>query len=338
MEITPSEIQPYVAIGPSRDYSISVHKSTFDFGFMAFTIVFGLTLIIIVAVVIIIAYNVSRPPPIPQTIKVNKSTRLTPNSNYGAVPYPSHSVNGKIDAPNGASALSNKELCLSQEHTEWIADKCFCTVPFFGETCQQEKHYHRYFAVGVPNESNLALNVIDNLYCDGKSFPSKRESLDSCSNYCDRNEDCHGFIYHQPNSCTLLTGDVVVPRNETITYSHNVDSTLYMTNSNDLHFEGRIFLGEHTWSFPARYWLFSESEGYVQLLPNTIKKIEFSPNYIKMYTPYTGIYCLHSFSHKDIPLLLEYGDPSRCYVHKPESTLNLPEDFKYKTPLYVVYI
>ena len=38
------EIKPYVAVGPTKDLSITVRKETFDNAFLIFTIIFGLAL------------------------------------------------------------------------------------------------------------------------------------------------------------------------------------------------------------------------------------------------------------------------------------------------------
>ena len=74
----PEEIKEYVSVGVSPDYSITVHKSTFDTGFLLFTIVFGAVLIIVVIIIIILSYNITKPQPIPRVVVVNSQ----PFSNY----------------------------------------------------------------------------------------------------------------------------------------------------------------------------------------------------------------------------------------------------------------
>ncbi|CAH6420163.1 Hypothetical protein HVR_LOCUS1113 [uncultured virus] len=354
VEITPElenpypgveEIQPYVGVGPSPEYSITVHKSTFDGAFITATIIFGLILLAVVITVIILAYNVSIPPPVPQTINVNQQKSLTVNSNYGAVPYPTYKTNKMIKAPDDGSVLTTQNECLSYPNTEWINDSCRCKGAFYGKTCAQEKYSSRYFAVGVPDESTLGITVIDDIISNGKSF-NPNGSQGSCSDQCDKTPGCHAFIYHQEDGlarreaslCTLLTNDVIVPKGEGISYSNDIESTLYMTTSDRLQFENRVFLGAYTWSFPARYWLTEKAEGYAQLVPHQVTKINFFPEYIKIYGRYTGIYCLEPFSIRDIPEILQYGNSIQCYIHHPDNMLNLPPDWKYKTPLYVTYI
>lgn len=330
----PDEIKEYVSVGPSPDYSITVHKSTFDTGFILFTVIFGAALIIIVTVIIILTYNMTKPQPIPRVIIV-KSQPLTMNSNYGAAPYAAYPVNKRIQAPDDGSALQTYDACISHPNTEWNDNKCKCKVPFFGETCSQEKHDAKYFAVGVPDESNLGITVIDELKSKGKSFNSQGGE-DSCSNYCNKNYNCDSFIY-KGGQCTLLTGNVIVPRGRGISYSNNIDSTLYMKTSDTLQFEGRVFLAANTWSFPSRYWLFNHTDEYIQIVPGIISEINFYPEHIKIYGEYTGIYCRYPFASENIYDILNTESNSICYIHEHNTTLNVPPDFKYH-PIYVTYI
>lgn len=379
------EIKPYVAIGPSNDLAITVHKATFDTGFIIFTIIFGAALIALIIITIILAYRSTLAPDPPPGLPLNMQP-LTINSNYGASPYAAYPSNKKIKAPNDGSAFITNEDCLAADNTKWVIDHCECQTPFCGESCLREKHDDKFFAVGVPNESTLGMTVINDIMSNGKSFNIQRkipaDSLStneeftvfttsgSCSDHCNKTPGCNAFIYHKPGMCTLLSDDIIVPKGEGISYSHDIDPILYMRSSDNLHFEDRIFLGEYTWSFPPRYWLIKETIGYAQLLPNIITEVKFYPDYIKMYgfkefqeplcdsqvgiseiptTPdptkqnlvvgqYTGIYCLHPFNLDNIPDLLQYGDSNQCYIHHPNTILNIPADWKYKIPLYVVYV
>lgn len=333
---SPNEIEPYVAVGPTPDYSITVHKETFDTGFLVVTFIFGLLLLIIITVTIIAAYNFSKLPPPPPGLPLTPQT-LTINTNYGAVPFSAYNVNEKINAPDDGSAFTTKGDCLSAENTQWVDDHCTCIVPFFGHTCSREKYNYRYFAVGVPDETTLGMNVIEEIMSDSKSFNSNGV-VNSCSDHCDKNPNCNGFIYHSPGRCTLLSGDVIVPKGQGISYSHNIEPTLYMKSSNNLHFENRIFLAAHPRLIPSRSWLIEHDRGYSQLTKNVIKKINFYPEYVKMYGDYTGIYCLHPFTHDLIPDLLHQGTSDQCYIHKSGSTIDIPPDWRYKNPIYVVYI
>lgn len=63
-------IQPYIAIGPSKDYGITVKKSTFDTTFLIITIIFIVLLVFIVGLLIYISYKVTTPTP-PPPVKIN---------------------------------------------------------------------------------------------------------------------------------------------------------------------------------------------------------------------------------------------------------------------------
>jgi len=343
---TPDEIKQYVAVGPSPDYSITVHKSTFDTGFLLFTIIFGAALIIFVIIMIIVSYNITKTKPIPRVIVLGSQSE-TINSNYGAASYASYPVNKNL---NG-SAFTTQEECLSNTNTIWENNKCDCISPFFGETCSREKHDSKYFAAGIPDESNLGLSIIDEIPFNNKRFINSSDdqrvllgksfneqgTIYSCSDYCDKNPNCNAFIYHPNDICSLLTSDIVVPKGSTITYSSNIDPTLYVKSTDNIKFDHRVFLGAYPWSFPNRYWLFNQTDDYIQIIPGIIYKIAFYPESFKMHGEYTGIYCPFPFTYDNINDIITNNNTTNCYIHEPNTNLNIPLDFKYKT-IYVTYI
>lgn len=324
------EIKEYVSVGPSPEYSITMHKSTFDTGFILFTILLASVLIGLLIFMLIFSYNITKNQPIPRVVVI-KNEPLTLNSNYGAVPYASYPSNKKINAPQDASSIQTYDLCTSYPNTEWKNDKCSCSPPFFGKTCSQEKHDSKYFSVGIPNEDTLDITVLKELQTSAKSF-----GFDSCSVNCDNNSNCSGFIYHDQNICTLLTGNVIVPSGHGISYSNSINSTLYMKNLSNLLFEGRVFIAAYKSSFPARYWLFDKSKDFIQISPGVIYKINFYPQYIKIINKYTGIYCPYQFNSEDIQHILHESHNLDCYIHEHGTNLNVPSHFKYQT-IYLTY-
>lgn len=330
---SPAEIKPYVAVGPSKELSITVHKETFDSGFIAFTIFAGFTLLIIVGVTIFFAYQHARLPPPPPPLPLN-SNDPTLHSNIGAAVSATAPLK-KLPSFEDASALLTEQECRAAPHTLWSANHCKCEAPFFGPSCSQEKHDPKYFAVGTPN--NVNLNALNQGLVSSKSF-----GVDSCSTQCSSNPQCVGFLYQRidDNSnrvCTLLTGNVIVPSEATIPYACDQESTLYLRSSNNLHFENRIFLGGSTGSIPPRFWLVKEQKNYIQLAPYEIATLSFTPTFSKIYGPLTGIYCRHPFTADDIDILLERGSTNECYIHKPGIDIKLPPDWLYQQ-LYVVYV
>lgn len=315
-----NDSKPYVAVGPTKDLSISFHKDVFDTSFLVFTIIFGLALFIIVGLTIFFAYQNTKLPPPPAPVTLNKPTSDL-HSNIGA----SNSI-------NDASNFITQEQCESSPNTSWTNEKCSCKHPFFGDDCTREKHNKSYFSVGNPNLDALQYNILNKIKTSSKSFSDK-----SCSKLCDSSEGCIGFLYDK-DICTLLKENIVVAKDSTIPYDIHTDSTLYMKSSDNLQFENRIFLGGYTGAFPPRYWLVKETGMYLQLYPGEIRKISFAPIYTKIHGYYTGIYCLHPFSDEDINIILDRGATDVCYIHHQGSNINIPPHWKYKVPIYVVYV
>jgi hypothetical protein len=329
------EIKPYVSVGPTPNLSITVHKDTFDKGFLIVSFILVIGISIIVAVMIIFSYNTSQLPPPPPPL--NSSQEVTLDTNLGAATTARNFVYSKNNIPEDGSKLTTKYLCEDTENTSWDGYKCICEPPFFGPYCSRERHDNKYFAVGVPNETTIDISVIDDIMTDGKSFNSNG-TINSCSSYCNNTKECVGFLYQYPGNCTLLSDNVIIPEGEGISYSHDVEPTLYLKDSENLQFEGRIFLGVISNSFPSRYWLVDETPYYSHLVRNNVKKILFAPGYTLMYGSYTGIYCRFPFTIGQVPDILKRNPDGLCYIHEAGTTINLPPDWKYKTPLYVVYV
>ena len=318
-----NEIKSYVAVGPTKDLSITVHKDTFDSGFLVFTIIFGLFLFVVIGITVFFANQNTKLPPPPAPITTTKPNPEL-HSNIGAA------TSGNI--LDDTSSFTTLQQCESSSNTIWTNEKCSCKHPFFGNECSREKHDKSYFAVGTPDFHNLQLSVSNTIKTNSKSFNDK-----SCSKLCDKSEGCIGFLYDN-KICTLLKDNIIVAKDATIPYDMHTESTLYMKSSDNLQFENRIFLGGYTGAFPPRYWLVKETGMYLQLYPGEIRKISFAPIYTKIHGYYTGIYCLHPFSDEDINTILDRGDTSECYIHRQGSNINIPPHWKYKVPLYVVYI
>lgn len=333
-QITLDEIQPYVAIGPSEKYSVTVEKDTFDKGFIIVFILAVILAITLIILSIVYANEQGKFEPPEELVKI--PPRLTVGTNLGAALFPSEDVTSMFNIDNGSKFLTQTS-CNEAQNTIWVNDRCICKAPYFGPTCSQEKHAYPYLAVGIPNEETLKMNVIDDRISDGKSFNSNN-GIKSCSNECDNTPGCHSFIYHQPNMCTLINGDIVIPSTDNISYSYDIDSTLYTKSLDNIKFEDKIFLAKSNANIPYRYWLNQQSDYYIQMNPRTIYTLKFRPEYIIMYNQhYTGIYCLKPFTYDMINTIIMSNSDS-CYIHHPYTPLNVPFDWEYKLPIYVIYI
>lgn len=326
-----NEIQDYVAIGPTQDLSVSVHKSTFDSMFIIATIIGGLVLLAVVIITVIFAMKSAQLPPPPPPLPPSPDTTSN-QQNFGAVanartPIPALSV------PDG----SEVPVCTAEYHAELKGGECHCIAPFFGPDCTREKHSTRYFAVGVPNEDTLTMTILEEVESKGKSFNESR-GVGSCSQRCDSTAGCVGFIYHTPNQCTLLGDNVVVPAGESIAYHLHTDSTLYLRDSHNLHFENRVFLGEYHWSLPPRFWLDNEAAGYLQVPMGVVKRLKFYPSYYVAHGSYLGVYSPEPFTSDMIPDIISLGNTQQSYLHYPDTILDIPADWKYKKQIHVAYV
>lgn len=309
-------IPPYVAVGPTKDLSITVHKETFDSSFLWITIIFSALLLILIGITIYFAYHQTRFGPIPAPIQPTVSSTL--RDNFGAsgeITTLSRELNNKSTQCNGNGVLIN--------------DKCECIPSFIGLSCSIQKHDRRYYAVG--NADNINASIIEQFNTQNKSFTEE-----SCSNRCDNLSDCIGFIYDN-NICTLLKDKVVIPVNSNLTYSETEDTKLYLLSPDTLHFENRIFLGFNASSLLPRYWLLDNTEDYIQIRPNKIYKLNFLPNYTRMYESYTGIYCTYKFTNRDVNIIMNRGNTNESNIHISGTHIKLPSSWQYKT-VYVVYI
>lgn len=319
----------YVAIGPSKDLSITVSNHSFNIGLTVFAILFGIGLLIVVGVAIFFAYKGFLLPPPPPPLPINRPNQL--HINRGAAPSPHAPPQDHIfDKP------LSPDICHLSPHAKWQGDSCECEEHFFGPTCSFEKHDRKYFSLGTPKRETLQLSIIEETFTKRKSF----EEMDSCSGKCDANDDCIGFMYENGH-CTLLKDNVTVSAGYTIPYSPDEETTLYMRSRDHLNFEDRIFLAGFASSIPPRFWLVTESDNYTQLTPYQIRPLNFIPLIVKAHGLLTGIYCRHPFSLDDIDILLERGDTSECYIHRYNTPINVPVDWIHEAKhglLHVVYI
>jgi len=339
------ELKPYVAIGPTEDLSVTIHKNTFDSTVILFIVFFVIAILIVVGICIYFALERSKLPPPPPPLKYNTSNPAIRENIGASTKGTTPIIKSKILAKDG-SEISTQTACRATTNTRWTDDGCECEEPYFGGKCQQEKHDKKYFAVGMAN--NIKKRVIGEDRTRGKSFNSNG-SDGTCSDECNRNEACIGFIYNKYNetsgNCELLGDNVVVEKGKNLEYSPNKEATLYMKSSANLHFEDRIFLEEFKGITPPRYWLVDELPSFVQLIVGEIRKIKFAPKNIIIAGKYTGIYCRHKFTQDDINILVERGVTSECYIHYPGTNINIPIDWGYRVkdksgnrPIYVAYI
>lgn len=326
---------------------LPIQKEHGDKTFLAFTILFAVILLIAVGFIIYFAYQQATLPPRQPRQPENRPTQfMLLNANIGGVNYSIENIDSNINT-------KTKNQCDTIQNAYWDNNDniCKCNDAFFGDNCEREKHHNKYYAVGIPEgdfielsddneilqeEPLIKIQALDEMVSNGKSF-NNNDNTNTCSNNCDNTENCVGFIFNN-NICTLLQNNVVVSSKADINYSSDKDSFLYLRSSDNLDFIDRIFIGAYAFSFPPRYWLMKQSPDYIQLSPNIVSEINFIPTYTKIYGSYIGIYCLHTFTIDDVPILLSRDNTDNCYIHYSSEQINIPKDWTHNLPLYVMYI
>lgn len=335
---SPDQIKPYVMIGPTPEYSITVHKRTFDTGFIVFTILAGLFILGVIIITTWWTYTLTKFPTQTQQTRVRRPNTIE-QLNYGGTSSATDPVNYNVLVPEDGSAFPTKNSCLSAPNTVWEDNKCSCEPPFFGSTCARERFDKNYFAIGIVSEDHIGMTILeDNLISNGKTW-NVNGTLNSCSDLCDKTESCDSFIYNYPNQCTLLKGPITIPPYENISYSENIDPTLYMKTPSNLIFEDRVFLSTSVLSFPRRYWLVTTTPYFAQIPYNIVTRIDFYPTYIKIdeNKDFIGIYTLYQFTPSSVSIMLTRQYQSDCYIHRSGSQFNIPPDWRYKLPIYIYY-
>ena len=326
--------------GPAHEDNLTVNRHDLVWNLVIVVLIISA---IVLGIIILIGFTADRYTTINTEpfIGPTGQTRspLTINTNWGEATYAEYPVNLRYNGFPDASAFQTSQDCnnaSTENNTIWNGEKCICVPPFFGPFCGRERHDKKYFAIGTGNPSQLKFRKIKTVTADNKSF-NKNENKKSCSWYCDNTKDCSGFIY-QNNKCTLVNGSIIVPTKQTITYDHNIDPNIYIKSSNNIKFKNYIILMSNFNSLPLRWWLRNDERKFTAFKPNVITEVYFYPRDFRMVEQYTGIYSLVKFDTDDIDILIEKGNTHTTYIHEYGNILNVPESWRYRDKIYVVYI
>jgi len=357
---TVDELNDYVAIGPSKDLSISIDKTTFDSAFIITSIILFIVFICIIVTLLILNNNLTYSPIVYKQATFKEPTQLTVNDDYGS------SKNGyshnlyKKKTPDGTNLT--KETCVFS-NSKWndTTNNCSCPSGKYGPNCDFEFHDANYIAVGNINPCDIKSEVIGTYKTKYKSFKNTKPSnelssnhlgianyndiLDeSCSEKCDKNFTCDGFFY-KTNKCILYKNNINIPDISKLKYSITADSTLYAKSLEHIKFDNQIFLSESEFSLPTKYWLFKNTNTFAKIQPNIVSRIKFIPRYIKYNYNYIGIYSSYEFQYKDIENILiennsNYNNNSNFYMHFPYDEFAIPHELLRDDSfiLYVIYI
>ena len=351
------DIHDYVAIGPSKDLSISIDKETFDSSFIITTIILFIVFISIIVTLLILNNNLTYSPVVYNQATIREPTPLTVNDDYGSSKngYSHNLYRKKI--PDGTN-LTKEKCLLGNNRWNDNNNSCECTSGKYGPNCDSEFYDANYIAVGNINPNDIKSEVIGTYKTKYKSFKNNNNKnsnnnnaddiLDeTCTNLCDDDFNCIGISYYKnTKQCILYSNSINIANKNKLKYSINNDSTLYTKSLDYLQFDNQIFLGESEFALAKRYWLFKNSDTFAIIQPNIVTHINFIPKYIKYNYNYIGIYSPYEFQQKDIENILiennNSGESSlnNSYIHLPYDEFFIPiELLREETPgLYVLYI
>lgn len=114
--LDPDTIQPYVAIGPTSDISVTVHKSTFDGLVVAVMIIFMIFVVIVVIVLMVVARNHVRPQALSDTIVIAPNLSVAKFGIFNVLPnLANKKVNKTSEQPDLHSAAQWATLHAKQQ-------------------------------------------------------------------------------------------------------------------------------------------------------------------------------------------------------------------------------
>src|SRR5690606_36229013 len=113
--LDPNDIHPYVAIGPTDDLSVTVHKSSFDKLVIAVVILFLLVVIISTIIFIVTARNHIRPQPLRDTIVMRPRLSVTKLGSFNIIP---NLPNKKVHITSTHSDLNSAKVWASQNSSK----------------------------------------------------------------------------------------------------------------------------------------------------------------------------------------------------------------------------
>lgn len=300
VEVSVAGTPAYVAIGPSPELSITVHRRTFETAMVVSVIVGVLLIVAVVVLVSLYVAEQSKIKPAPHRNLLD-DTEL----NIGAV---SRHRNG-------------------------------CPPGFYGEDCHLEQHPDAYVAMGDPHAIALSGSDGDNTLAlsgnDGDHAPGDDTvpSPMACAHRCDSKSKCIGFHY-SGGECELLSR-VVIDEN-TIMYHPEQQSTLYLKKGERPILKGHVLVAENKHFIPRRPWMKKSAPGAVVAAMGVVHVVDFFPTYVLAGSS-IGLYSLVPYASRDYHKLLANTMENIHYRHLSGQPLNLPPHWRHKKIYFMYY-
>lgn len=254
-----------------------------------FIFIFFIGLIILLYFILRIGNKVSSP-----ILVVPTGSNVNLNSTFG------ESANGIVKYQN-ASSIQSSTVCNSTPTANWFAGKCYCQVPFFGDSCQYEAVDNTYYDVGTLvggfAGATSDVNRLSFKFTYNVNSPFSNDQTE-CTQVCDSTPGCSGVYYYRTGTqgikdadsvCGLIINDLQNPQ---LAFSSNSQGNVFYKKPYAPVFTDRAFIFYNI--LPERYWVISTEQSATLFLNNTYPTLinfyntagrSTFPNYVKSDSP-----------------------------------------------------
>lgn len=302
------EALPYVAVGPSPDLSVTVHKNTYKRVIVFIIVIFVLVAAILVVLILYNSYKNTRNSSIPNL------------SNLGSAPT---SSGASIDS-NRSTREELVKLLQPPVRNNYLSvgSPIDVNVTMYDKTDELTQRYQCQLLCDSDN------------HCSGYVWSQHKEFVKPTVQVGPRSKNV-------ANTCTLLTGSIQLPIVDSASNSLSKGGSIHLkspvVNTVGFHrnitFRNVVFLADSHYNIPSHYWLTESSIGYQRVARNIVHLLDFKPSLFAGNEEMVGVYSKQPITTENMVELLESG---QAIYHYPENQFSLPVE--WPPTLYVVYL
>lgn len=261
-------------------------------------------------------------------------------SNLNSQDNPGESLSGYAPYSKNASSLVTPKLCAGTPGAVFAGRRCDCITGYWGPSCNLPAFAAGYYSAGQAN--GVSLHSTGSFSVPALSFSPDAHS---CTDYCTARDDCAGVAY-SGGICSLLSR-VDVPIGSSLNWSPDSPGNLYFKSGRWPTFYGQVWIAAFPGVVPPRPWLVNEwttrltngtnQPNFINLRPATLKKIFFYPTFEANPSGYLGVFSTRPFDQPQAAYQAGLESPSPDF-YISRGPLQLPSQWKYVSPLYVMYL
>jgi len=168
----------------------------------------------------------------------------------------------RTEPKNGSGLNLTRSEC-NGPNVQWdnVNNTCTCAFPYNGNICiTQEVGPHYNYLGKISNPSNLNYGTQEFTECDPEYLtylPNGNVDPDSCTSYCDKNNNCNGVVYTLLDGsykCGMINQNIIIEKNGKLTIEQDQKQNIYFNNKRtNPKFTGQIFLYSN--GLIQDYWL-----------------------------------------------------------------------------------